>query len=170
MTDAILELFQLDIPSIIIGILIIISSIIAVFNLIEQFSKMIGKPVKWVKENEKDHTLLIQTAENLAALHKKHEEDIKRSISNDEEFRKELKNLIHMFIDKEINDYRWEIINLADRISNEKHISKECYQHALSTYAKYDKIITEYGKTNGEVEISMGIIKESYQSKLKEGF
>ncbi len=170
MTNALLELFQLDIPYIIIGILIILSSMIAIFNMIEKFSRMIGKPVKWIQENEKDHALLMQTAESLAALHKKHEEDIKRSINNDEDFRTELKSLIHMFVDKEINDYRWEIINLADKISNEQNISKECYKHALSIYEKYEKIIKEYGKTNGEVEISMGIIKESYQAKLKEGF
>ena len=76
-----------------------------------------------------------------------------------------------MFVDKEINDYRWEIINLADKISSDKtSVSKECLRHAISTYEKYEKIIVENGLVNGEVEISIEIIKEAYQQKLKNEF
>jgi hypothetical protein len=80
-----------------------------------------------------------------------------------------IKELTDLFVDKQISDYRWEIINLADKISSGKIVSKECYRHAISTHEKYEKIIKERNLTNGEVDISMEIIMESYRELLKDG-
>lgn len=74
--------------------------------------------------------------------------------------------LTKLFVDKQISDYRWEIINLADKISNGKIVSKECFKHALATHAKYEDIIKEYGLVNGEVEISMEIINDAYKQLM----
>ena len=80
-----------------------------------------------------------------------------------------IKDLTSMFVDKQISDYRWEIINLADKISNGRTVSKEAYRHAIATHEKYEKIIKERNLTNGEVDISMEIIMESYRELLKDG-
>lgn len=80
-----------------------------------------------------------------------------------------IETLTNMLLDKQISDYRWEIINVADNISNCKHVSKECLKHAISTYAKYEDVIKEHKLTNGEVEISIEIINETYLNLLKEG-
>ena len=79
---------------------------------------------------------------------------------------KKINNLTELFVDKQISDYRWEIINLADKISDGKKVSKETLRHAISTYAKYDKIIEEYGLTNGEVDISMEIINAELKNQM----
>ena len=168
--SAITELFKLDFPTIVIGIFVILSGIIAVYEIIGKFSKIIGKPVKWVCEKDDDHKLLITTANGLEELRKKHEDSVNQSIRHDKIIRTDLERLTKMFIDKEINDMRWEIINVSDKISNGKFISKECCVHCIHTYEKYEKIIAEEGLTNGEVEISMQIINDYYKQKLKEGF
>lgn len=168
--EVITELFKQDISSLIISSFIIISAIIAIYELIGKFSKIIGKPVRWVREKECDHNLIIQTTERLNELQKQHEESVKQSIKHDKVIRNDLEKLTKMFVDKEINDMRWEIINVADKISNGKNISKECYVHCIHTYENYEKIIEERELTNGEVEISMQIINDSYKQKLKEGF
>ena len=168
--EVITELFKQDISSLIISCFIIISAIIAIYELIGKFSKIIGKPVRWVREKECDHNLIIQTTERLNELQKQHEESVKQSIKHDKVIRNDLEKLTKMFVDKEINDMRWEIINVADKISNGKNISKECYVHCIHTYENYEKIIEERELTNGEVEISMQIINDSYKQKLKEGF
>ena len=80
----------------------------------------------------------------------------------------QIKELTDLFIDKEINDYRWEIINVADEISNGKFVSKERLKHAISTHSKYEEIIEKYNLTNGEVEISIQVINEAYKKKLLE--
>lgn len=168
--DIITQLFKQDFPSLIISCFLIISAIIAIYELIGKFSKIIGKPVKWVREKERDHDLIIQTTKRLNELQNQHEESVKQSIRHDKIIREDLENLTKMFVDKEINDMRWEIINIADKISNGKNISKECYVHCIHTYENYEKIIEERELTNGEVEISMQIINDSYKRKLKEGF
>lgn len=168
--DIITQLFKQDFPSLILGSFIVISAIITVYEIIGKFSKIIGKPVKWVREKERDHDLIIQTTKRLNELQNQHEESVKQSIRHDKIIREDLENLTKIFVDKEINDMRWEIINIADKISNGKNISKECYVHCIHTYENYEKIIEERELTNGEVEISMQIINDSYKRKLKEGF
>lgn len=81
-----------------------------------------------------------------------------------------LKKLTDMFIDKQINDYRWEIINFATAISEKKPCTKDGFKHCFATYEKYEKILEENGLENGEVEISMEIVREGYKKKLSEGF
>ena len=162
--------FELDLPTIIIGIFVILSAIIAVYEIIGKFSKIIGKPVKWVREKDNDHKLLIDTANGLKELQEKHENSVGQSIRHDKIIREDLEKLTKLFVEKEINDMRWEIINVADKISNGKYISKECCVHCIHTYEKYERIIEEEGLTNGEVEISMQIINDYYKQKLKEGF
>ena len=162
--------FELDLPTIIIGIFVILSAIIAVYEIIGKCSKIIGKPVKWVREKDNDHKLLINTANGLKELQEKHENSVSQSIRHDKIIREDLEKLTKLFVEKEINDMRWEIINVADKISNGKYISKECCVHCIHTYEKYERIIEEEGLTNGEVEISMQIINDYYKQKLKEGF
>lgn len=99
------------------------------------------------------------------------QEELKKSIEgiaqkqNDRD--EKIKDLADMLLDKQISDYRWEIINVADKISNGEHVSKECLKHALSTYAKYEEIIERYNIKNGEVAISIDIINETYRELLR---
>lgn len=81
-----------------------------------------------------------------------------------------LEKLTKIFIDKEISDYRWEIINFATAISEKKPCNKEAFRHCFATYEKYEKILEENGLENGEVTASMEIITETYKKKLLEGF
>lgn len=81
-----------------------------------------------------------------------------------------LNKLTNMFIDKQIADYRWSIINFATAISEKKPCTKEAFKHCFATYEKYEKILEENGLENGEVKISMEIINEAYKEKMLNGF
>lgn len=168
--DLITELFKQDIPSLIFGVFILISAIITIYEIIGKFSKIIGKPVKWVRQKEKDHALLLQTIKRVDILQKEHDESVKQSIRHDELIRSDLKNLTDLFVEKQINDYRWEIINFSNRVANGETCNKDSYRHCFATYEKYEKLLEENEMENGEVEISMEIINESYKQKLKQGF
>ncbi len=153
--DDITKLTTLDLSSIFLSVFIILIGIKAITSLFEWFIEKLGLETKWMKRKREDHELLIKTSQNLVALQKRHNDDIYESDRHDEEMRNDIKNLTELFVEKQINDYRWEIINMADKISSGKVVSKECYKHAISTYERYEKIIEEKGLTNGEVEISM---------------
>jgi hypothetical protein len=81
-----------------------------------------------------------------------------------------INNLTDMFVDKEIDDYRWEIINFATKVSEGKPCNKDSFKHCLRTYEKYEALLEKYGLENGEVEISMQVVNEAYKRKLLEGF
>lgn len=81
-----------------------------------------------------------------------------------------LNKLTQMFVDKQIADYRWSIINFATAISEKKPCTKEAFKHAFTTYERYERILEENGLENGEVKVSMEIISEAYKKKMLEGF
>ncbi len=169
--EEIIELTKIDFSYVFVPVFVILIGVKVIVSLFEWIIEKLGLETKWMRKQREEHDLLIQTSQNLTALQEKHDEDMKRSDDHDTEMRNDIKNLTDLFIDKEINDYRWEIINLADKISGDiTSVSKECLRHAISTYEKYEKIIVENGLVNGEVEISIEIIKDAYQQKLKEGY
>lgn len=167
--NEIIELTKVNFSSVFIAVFVILIGLKAIVSLFEWIVEKLGLETKWMRQKREEHELLIQTSQNLTALQEKHKEDVERSDRRDDEISADLKKLTDLFISKEINDYRWEIINLADKISANKFVSKECLRHAISTYEKYEKIINENGLSNGEVEISIEVIKECYQNRLKEG-
>lgn len=168
--NEIIELTKINFSYVLISVFVILIGIKAVVSIFEWAIDKLGLETKWMRQKWEGHNLLIQTSQNLIALQEKHVEDMKKSDAHDTEMQNDIKKLTEMFVEKQINDYRWEIINLADKIASGSTVSKECYRHAISTYEKYEKIINEHGLVNGEVEISIEIIKEAYQQKLKEGF
>ena len=168
--DAIKELTQINFVYVFISVFVILIGIKVIVSLFEWVIDKLGLETKWMRKRREERELLFQTSQNLIALQEQHREDMKKSDEHDIEMWEDIKKLTDLFVDKQINDYRWEIINLADKIAAGKTVSKECLRHAIATYEKYEKIINEHGLVNGEVEISIEIIKENYQQKLKEGF
>lgn len=168
--NEIIEITKVNFSSVFVSVSVILVGVKAIVSLFEWVVEKLGLETRWMRKQREEHELLIQTSQNLIALQKKHIEDMKKSDEYDAEMRDDIKKLTDLFVDKQINDYRWEIINLADKTASGKTVSKECFRHAISTYEKYEKIINEHGLVNGEVEISIEIIKDAYQQKLKEGF
>lgn len=168
--DDINHLFQLNLPSLLLSCFALLAGFLAIMDMIGRLSELIGKPVAWMRHHSEDHSLLIQTSQSLMELEKKQKEDREKSDRHDAKLRDDIKKLTELFIDKEINDMRWEINNFATKVSEGKPCNKDSYKHCIHTYEKYEKLLEENGLENGEVEISMEIVNESYRQKLKEGF
>lgn len=79
-----------------------------------------------------------------------------------------LEALTSMFIDKEIDDMRWEILNFCSALSNGTKYNREAFDHVLKVYDKYEKILEENNMENGLVEQSVKFIQESYYEGLKD--
>ena len=118
-----------------------------------------------INDREKSRSIQAELNErinNMAVTDKHRDETV--SLINEN-----LSKLTDMFVDKQINDYRWEIINFATAISEKKPCTKEGFKHCFATYERYEKILEAHGLENGEVEISMEIINEAYKEKMKNG-
>lgn len=167
--DAIRELFKLDFTSFILGVFVVMSGIIAIYTIIGKFSEVIGKPVKWVKQRQVDHDLLEENKKNIKALSDKHKADTEKYETSHQELIDDVRKLTSLFVEKEIDDMRWEILNFCSALSNGRKYNRESYAHVFSIYEKYERILKENEMENGLIEESMAFIKKRYQEDLKCG-
>ena len=71
-------------------------------------------------------------------------------------------------LDLYININRNRIIDFASKIANENvPVSKEEFNRIFKTHHDYESILKKHNKTNGEVDIAMKIIEESYAYHMK---
>lgn len=67
-----------------------------------------------------------------------------------------------------IENKRSAIIDFASKVIDESYpVTKEQFNRIFKIYEEYEEIIEENGLTNGEVDISIHIIRESYEKHLK---
>ena len=168
--DAITLFFQQDLVPLFLGLFLFMSGLVAMSSVIGKFSILIGRPVKWVRSKNEDHQLLIKTSQNLSLLQEKQENDMEQSYLHDEEMRKDIRKLTDLFVDKQIDDMRWEINNFATQVSENRPCNKDSFQHCIHTWEKYEKLLSDHGMENGEVELSMELVKDAYRKKMKDGF
>ena len=146
--DAITLFFQQDLVPLFLGLFLFMSGLVAMSSVIGKFSILIGRPVKWVRSKN----------------------DMEQSYLHDEEMRKDIRKLTDLFVDKQIDDMRWEINNFATQVSENRPCNKDSFQHCIHTWEKYEKLLSDHGMENGEVELSMELVKDAYRKKMKEGF
>lgn len=168
--NEIIELTKINFSSVFIAVFVILIGIKAIVSILEWVIDKLGLETKWMRNRREERELLIKTSQGLIELQEHHKKDIEHSDQRDEEIASDIKKLTQMFVDKQIDDMRWEINNFANTVSEGKRCNKDSYQHCIKTYQKYEKILQENGLENGEVEISMEIINDAYKQKLKEGF
>lgn len=168
--NEILSLLKIDYASLFVSVFAILIGMKATVSIFEWFINKLGLETKWMREKRQNRELLLKTSENLIKLHNRHEKDIDKSDKRDEEIYNDIKKLTQMFIDKEIDDMRWEINSFATKVAEGKPCNKDSFTHCIHIYKKYENILEENNMENGEVEISMEIINDAYKQKLKDGF
>ena len=163
--DTIEVIKDIDIVSWVIIGFMLLSAIIAGYEIVCKFSEIIKKPIGVAKQRKNDHELLTKTVQDLKELHDKHDEDTRQSIRHDEMIRDDLEKLTRMFVDKQIDDIRYEILDFASALSTGRRFSKEQFDHVIKIHTKYEKILEENGLENGQVTASMEVIMEVYKEK-----
>lgn len=166
--DTIKQLTELDYKTLIIGITVVAGSFKIVCNFFAWFVSYLGLETKKMRQKREDHELLIATAKNLELLQSKQNEDVRQSIVHDKRIKDDIQNLSKMFIDLEIQDIRWNILNFCSDLSNGKQFSSEYYDYVFKLYDKYEKMLNENDMTNGLVEQSISYIREKYHESLIE--
>lgn len=168
--DTIIQLTKIDFPSVFVSVFLILTGIKAMVSIFEWVTTKLGFETKWMKKRREEQDQISVNTKMIRELSEKQKKDTIQSIQQDKIINDKLRCLTDMFIDKEIDDMRWEINNFATKVSEGKPCNKDSYKHCLQIYEKYEKLLEENGLENGEVEISMEIIHDSYKQKLKEGF
>lgn len=119
----------------------------------------IGVETKGMRKKREQQELLLNAVEKVNMLERKNEN-----------IRRDIDNLTKMFIDKQIDDMRFEILDFASAISLGRNYSKEQFDHVIVIDKKYQKILEDNGLENGQVTASMEVIMDVYKEKLRTGF
>lgn len=120
----------------------------------------------YMKESREDRRAL---HDEVTKLVDNRNRDREQNIKVQKELDEKIINLTDMFIDKEIDDMRYKILDFASSISSGKNFNRESYDHILRIYDKYERILEEHNMENGLVEESIKYIQSSYQDFLKSG-
>lgn len=168
--DSIANLITIDYSSLFIATFTVLLGIKAIVSIFEWIISKLGLETKWMRKRREEHELLVKTSQGLTELQKRREKDMEKSDIRDEKISNDIEKLTEMIVDKVINDMRWEINSFATKVSEGKPCNKDSFKHCIHTYEKYEKILEENNLENGEVELSMDLINETYKYKLKNGF
>lgn len=167
--EAIRELLKLDYVAVVLAVFIIMSGVIAIYTIIGKFSEIIKKPVGWVKKKNEDHDMLLRHDQEIKDLAEKHKTDTDKLSDEESEIKKDITKLTSMFLDKQIDDMRYEILDFASSLSSGRKHNRESFDHILRIYKKYEQILEENSMENGLVEESIAFIRERYKSDLNNG-
>lgn len=165
--NEIIELTRVNFSSVLIAFFVILTGVKAIVSLFEWVVEKLGLETKRMRKGHEEHDLLVRTVRNLNALQEQRERDVERSDRRDEEISNDIRKLTQMFVEKEIDDMRWEINNFATQVSEGRPCNKDSFTHCIRIYEKYEKILEENGLENGEVEISMELINDAYKRKIR---
>lgn len=80
------------------------------------------------------------------------------------EMRREQTEIRKEQLDEKIQRMRWQILEVANYIRNKEEVNMEQLNNALDTYDDYEKVLEKNNLNNGQVDISIQLIREE---KLK---
>ena len=75
----------------------------------------------------------------------------------------DINKLTNMFIEKQISDMRFNIVDVASGITMGMRYSIEQLSHVMHIHDDYEKILAERNMKNGQVDMSMEIIESEYR-------
>jgi hypothetical protein len=148
----------------------------------EEFRKNLSSYIEESREDRKalhdELTRFTQSRANDRQISIEREKRLNDRITESNEYRdrvvsdisNSLGKLTDMFIDKNIEDMRWEILNFCSALTSGRKYNKESFNHVIQIHEKYEKILEENNMENGQVTASMEVIMDVYKEKLKNGF
>ena len=81
---------------------------------------------------------------------------------------KKIDSLTYVMTDLIIDTKRNTIINFASKVADDSYpVTREQFNRVFKEYKEYEDIIEKNGRTNGEVDIAIRIIQESYEKHTK---
>ncbi len=91
-----------------------------------------------------------------------------KSVQELTQFKESLDITKELTLDLYINVNRNRIIDFANQVINENvPVSRESFERIFKIYDEYEAILEKYGKTNGEVDVSIDIIRQAYKAHTK---
>lgn len=163
--NAIKEISEINLVA---WILIFFALMFAIKEIIEIFSYFKNKlHIKtFVDENKENEEKKVHEIEDRIVVLEKHDNWQYNELGKISD---SIDQINKNFLDKEINDLRWELLDFCSALTNGRKYNREAFEHIFRTYENYETILAQNNMTNGYVEESMQVVKEIYHDKLVNG-
>jgi|GEM_PF-1617506 len=156
--DEIKALINLDFPTVILGVFIIILGIDKIIFLLQKAKKALR--VKLGYEIDKE------TLDKRIATLEKHDNWQYKEITK---MSKGIENIESELLDNNLERKRKYILDFCSSLSNGQKQNKEAFNNVFKTYKKYEKLLSDHNMENGQAEESIKFISEKYQECLRNG-
>ena len=157
--EEIQNLFDVDIGMFILSFFIVAVALKQLIDLFIYFKKKFG--IKTNAETDKE-----KLESRISSLERHDNWQYKEILKISEGIEK----ITEQLYDKEIDDWRYEILNFCTELSNGKNFNQEAFDHIKQTYDKYENLLESRGMENGLVDKSIKYIDEVYRQYLKNNF
>lgn len=157
--EEIQNLFDVDIGMFILSFFIVAVALKQLIDLFIYFKKKFG--IKTNAETDKE-----KLESRISSLERHDNWQYKEILKISEGIEK----ITEQLYDKEIDDWRYEILNFCTELSNGKNFNQEAFDHIKRTYNKYENLLESRGMENGLVDESIKYIDEVYRQYLKNNF
>lgn len=154
--DEIKALMNLDFPTVILGVFIIILGLDKIVFLIQKAKKILR--VKLGYEIDKE------TLDKRIDTLEKHDNWQYKEITKMSEG---IENIESELLDNNLERKRKYILDFCSSLSNGQKQNKEAFNNVFKTYKKYEELLTAHKMENGQAEESMKFISEKYQECLR---
>lgn len=154
--DEIKALMNLDFPTVILGVFIIILGVDKIIFLFGKIKKTFR--IKFGFEEDK------KTIEDRITTLEKHDNWQYKEITK---MSKGIENIESELLDNNLERKRKYILDFCSSLSNGQKQNKEAFNNVFKTYKKYEELLTAHNMENGQAEESMKFISEKYQECLR---
>lgn len=151
-------LFNLDYPTIIIGIFIIILGVDKIVFLSKKAKTALR--IKFGYETDKE------TIEDRISTLEKHDNWQYKEITK---MSKGIENIESELLDNNLERKRKYILDFCSSLSNGQKQNREAFNNVFKTYKNYEKLLSDHNMENGQAEESIKFISEKYQECLRNG-
>lgn len=173
------ELEYLNAPVLAISVIVILAIAVGVLELLNKIWDFIAPKIfkiktKTSRRKELDN-LVLSNQEEIKQLREDQKEDRKYSKQADREIKQEVSDLkssidtcAQVITQMRIEQMRKTILDFADIAADDnKYPSKEKYNDIEITYTTYEELLKANKLTNGQAELSMQIIRDSYKKRIR---
>lgn len=167
--DAVTDLLKINYAYVIISVLSVIAGLKVIISSCEWLIGKLGLETKWMNRKREERELLFNTSKRLSELQQQHISDMESSNRRDDEIYQDIQRLTSMFINKEIDDLRWKILDFSSALANGRQYNRESFDHIEKIYHKYEMLLKENEMENGFVTQSMKFIRKKCQEYLYDG-
>lgn len=162
------ELFEIfNFHTFVYSLFLFLASLIFIYETVKKICSIFGIKLKIFEDRNKQTKKIEEIEAKQNEIKIKIAEIEAESISHDKALEKQLNDLTKIVIDDRVDRMRHEILDMASAISGaNRWYTVEQLRHTLKLYDEYEKFLKEHGMENGEVDLSIEIIKKAFTDKF----